>query len=149
MYISPLTKLALLPAPEPPGEADWLADGLKVERIGGTSTCWIPFFAWIWALILAAAAAVKCQPDPKNKHLELTCSSGRIRRAQSRRIWGWAAGSSSKWTPTTSWLLHCGGRSRASVESRCALWLRLLLVEAGALDCTSLGVIHLECTSKI
>lgn len=26
-------------------------------RIGGTSTCWIPFFAWICALILAAAAA--------------------------------------------------------------------------------------------
>jgi hypothetical protein len=27
------------------------------ERIGGTSTCWMPFFAWICALILAAAAA--------------------------------------------------------------------------------------------
>lgn len=57
MYISPLTKLALLPAPEAAGEADWPAEGLDIERIGGTSTCWIPFFAWIWALILAAAAA--------------------------------------------------------------------------------------------
>lgn len=25
--------------------------------MGGTSTCWMPFFAWICALILAAAAA--------------------------------------------------------------------------------------------
>lgn len=29
----------------------------RTERIGGTSTCWMPFFAWICALILAAAAA--------------------------------------------------------------------------------------------
>lgn len=29
------------------------------ERIGGTSTCWIPFLAWSCALILAAAAARK------------------------------------------------------------------------------------------
>jgi hypothetical protein len=27
------------------------------ERIGGTSICWMPFFAWICAFILAAAAA--------------------------------------------------------------------------------------------
>jgi len=27
--------------------------------MGGTSTCCIPFFAWIWALIFAAAAAGK------------------------------------------------------------------------------------------
>jgi hypothetical protein len=57
MYISPFIVLALLPAPDAPGEADFPAAGLGVERIGGTSTCWIPFFAWIWALILAAAAA--------------------------------------------------------------------------------------------
>lgn len=31
--------------------------GEHTERIGGTSTCWMPFFAWICALILAAAAA--------------------------------------------------------------------------------------------
>src|SRR5690242_2663733 len=29
----------------------------RTERMGGTSTCWMPFFAWICALILAAAAA--------------------------------------------------------------------------------------------
>ena len=29
------------------------------ERIGGTSTCCIPRFAWIWALIRAAAAATR------------------------------------------------------------------------------------------
>jgi hypothetical protein len=37
-----------------------LTDGTtsrRTERIGGTSTCWMPFFAWICALILAAAAA--------------------------------------------------------------------------------------------
>jgi hypothetical protein len=33
------------------------ASGKRTERIGGTSTCWMPFFAWICALILAAAAA--------------------------------------------------------------------------------------------
>jgi hypothetical protein len=33
------------------------ADMSLTERIGGTSTCWMPFFAWICALILAAAAA--------------------------------------------------------------------------------------------
>lgn len=30
---------------------------VRTERMGGTSTCWMPFFAWICALILAAAAA--------------------------------------------------------------------------------------------
>ena len=64
MYISPFIVLALLPAPDAPGEADFPAAGLSVDRIGGTSTCWIPFFAWIWALILAAAAAGNiCQPN--------------------------------------------------------------------------------------
>lgn len=56
MYISPLTKLALFP--EAAGDSDF-PPGLRVERIGGTSTCWMPFFAWMLALILAAAAAVK------------------------------------------------------------------------------------------
>lgn len=56
MYISPLTVLALLPAGVAPGDAD-LAAGLADDMIGGTSTCWIPFLAWIWALIFAAAAA--------------------------------------------------------------------------------------------
>lgn len=55
MYISPLILLELM-APGVlsafgPGDAD------DVDLIGGTSTCWIPFFAWICALILAAAAA--------------------------------------------------------------------------------------------
>jgi hypothetical protein len=58
MYISLFTKLALLPV-DPPGEADFAPEGLRVDRIGGTSTCWMPFFAWSWAFILAAAAAIK------------------------------------------------------------------------------------------
>jgi len=32
--------------------------GLSVDLIGGTSTCCTALLAWIWALILAAAAAV-------------------------------------------------------------------------------------------
>jgi len=78
MYMSPLILLVL--EPEIPGDAD-LAVGLATYcvlgaailsrrcctdpwriyhtvRIGGTSTCWIPFLAWMEALILAAAAAV-------------------------------------------------------------------------------------------
>lgn len=55
MYISPLMLLDPLPpgvfVALGPGDSD--ADDL----IGGTSTCWMPFLACIWALILAAAAA--------------------------------------------------------------------------------------------
>lgn len=43
--------------PDFAGGEDAVAAGLAVERIGGTSTCWMPFLAWIDAFIRAAAAA--------------------------------------------------------------------------------------------
>lgn len=42
-------------------EVDGWGAVVLTERIGGTSTCWIPFLACNCALILAAAAAV-CTP---------------------------------------------------------------------------------------
>jgi hypothetical protein len=42
-------------------EVDGVGAVVLTERIGGTSTCWIPFLACNCALILAAAAAV-CTP---------------------------------------------------------------------------------------
>ena len=77
MYMSPLMLLVLEPAfvgDEALGAGlavcmfvslSIARDGLRGStgeptlRIGGTSTCCIPFFAWIEALIRAAAAAIK------------------------------------------------------------------------------------------
>jgi hypothetical protein len=51
MYISPLT------AELPPAAPSPRLCKASLDRIGGTSTCWIPFRACSEALILAAAAA--------------------------------------------------------------------------------------------
>lgn len=49
--------LLVLEPDGPVGEAAFGTGLVAVGRIGGTSTCWMPFFACIEALIRAAAAA--------------------------------------------------------------------------------------------
>lgn len=55
--MSPSSLLVLLPAEGVLGAADDEGAGLLELLMGGTSTCWMPLRASIWALIFAAAAA--------------------------------------------------------------------------------------------
>ena len=41
--------------------------GLRTLRMGGTSIFWIPFLAWMEALILAAAAATLMSVEPSDQ----------------------------------------------------------------------------------
>lgn len=71
---------------------------LTEERIGGTSTCWTPFFALIWAFILAAAAlaaaaasialTLGCEPTVDGLSLASRGIGLRVRRGSDSRVDG-------------------------------------------------------------
>jgi hypothetical protein len=109
MYISPLTKAALFP--EAPGDSDF-PPGLIMDRIGGTSTCWMPFFAWMLALILAAAAAVRnvslILKTGGNPNSLRTCGGSGLSWISLCALWERTIGTSWQWTSAASSLrLYC------------------------------------------
>lgn len=61
MYMSPLTVPMVPVSIAVLGVGGLTSAGLPVDRIGGTSTCWIPFLACIWAWMRDATAAIRCQ----------------------------------------------------------------------------------------
>jgi hypothetical protein len=105
---------------------------MRTERMGGTSTCWMPFFAWICALILAAAAAAAAAlfltpalagllVASREAGLRSRCDSDslrvgdRERRSVSKRERGARSGSSLSKRDR-------GRRSSDMVGARCWMW---------------------------
>lgn len=115
------------------------------ERIGGTSTCWMPFFACSWALILAAAAAgsrtLSVKHGRTGQARSRTCSCSRVRRP----LWSFCTGTArlmaQRAASSSRFGLSRRGRSRTAVEPGLPARLRLGLIKTGAL-CAALVVTH-------